>query len=173
MPVADRAALEQAVLPAMSADSAFETAPVWDGVPVETGALARMHEHPAVAALARAAATRCRRGCLRDWSSSPCCSASSTERPATMACIDSFARGEGEGVAAVQTARGLLLHRARIAEGRVAAYRIVAPTEWNFHPEGPLARGLAGMIADDEPALERGATLACRRSTLASRARSR
>ena len=62
-------------------------------------------------------------------------------------------------MAAVQTARGLLLHRARIARGRVAAYRIVAPTEWNFHPEGPLARGLAGMIADDEPALERGATL--------------
>ena len=51
MPVVDRAALEQAVLPMMGEDSAFETAPVWCGAPVETGALARVHEHPAVAAL--------------------------------------------------------------------------------------------------------------------------
>ena len=159
MPIVDRAALEQAVLPMMGEDSAFETAPVWCGAPVETGALARVCEHPVVAALR----SRCGNAVPSRMS------ARLVELALLLgkldgaigdeACIDSFARGEGEGVAAVQTARGLLLHRARIAEGRVAAYRIVAPTEWNFHPEGPLARGLAGMIADDEPALERGATL--------------
>lgn len=37
-----------------------------------------------------------------------------------------------------------LVHWLAITEGRVSAYRILAPTEWNFHPEGPLARGLAG-----------------------------
>jgi hypothetical protein len=26
----------------------------------------------------------------------------------------------------------------------VSDYKILAPTEWNFHPEGPLTRGLLG-----------------------------
>ena len=160
MPAAGRAALEQAVLPAMNAGSAFETAPVWDGVPVETGALARVHAHPVVAALR----SRCGNAVPSRMSArlvelalllGKCGSAADDD-----AEIDAFTLDLGEGVAAVQTARGLLLHRARIVEERVAAYRIVAPTEWNFHPEGPLARGLAGMAADDEPALERRATLA-------------
>ena len=29
------------------------------------------------------------------------------------------------------------------AAGRIADYRIVAPTEWNFHPDGPFVRALA------------------------------
>jgi Ni,Fe-hydrogenase I large subunit len=74
--------------------------------------------------------------------------------------IHAFAPAPGEGLAAVQTARGLLLHRARVAHGRVAGYQVVAPTEWNFHPEGPLARGLAGLEADGDAALERCARLA-------------
>jgi Ni,Fe-hydrogenase I large subunit len=160
MPAADRATLEQAVLPAMSAGSAFESAPVWNGVPVETGALARVHAHPAVAALRS-----------RSGNAVPARMSARLVELAVLlgrlggatddgAEIDAFALDEGEGMAAVQTARGLLLHRARVVDGRVAAYRIVAPTEWNFHPEGPLAQGLAGMAADDEPALERRATLA-------------
>jgi Ni,Fe-hydrogenase I large subunit len=60
----------------------------------------------------------------------------------------------------VETARGLLVHRVRIAEGRVADYRIVAPTEWNFHPQGALARGLVGMGAGNAIALKRQALLA-------------
>ena len=73
--------------------------------------------------------------------------------------IDAFATAPGEGVAAVQTARGLLLHRARVDGGRVAGYQIVAPTEWNFRPDGALARGLDGMRADDEATLLRHARL--------------
>jgi Ni,Fe-hydrogenase I large subunit len=60
----------------------------------------------------------------------------------------------------VQTARGLLLHRVRIADGRVTDYRIVAPTEWNFHPDGALARGLVGATAGSAVALKRQARLA-------------
>ncbi len=59
--------------------------------------------------------------------------------------VEAFAPAPGEGIAAVQTARGLLLHRAvRAAGGVVAEYQIVAPTEWNFHPAGPLVQGLEG-----------------------------
>jgi coenzyme F420-reducing hydrogenase alpha subunit len=59
----------------------------------------------------------------------------------------------------VDTARGLLVHRARATGDRVTDYAIVAPTEWNFHPQGALVRGLDGLFADDERALVRAADL--------------
>ncbi len=45
---------------------------------------------------------------------------------------------EGVGLAQVQAARGLLVHRVRI----------LAPTEWNFHPQGAAALGLATLPAE-------------------------
>jgi Ni,Fe-hydrogenase I large subunit len=53
----------------------------------------------------------------------------------------------------------LLLHRATVTEVHVTGYQIVAPTEWNFHPQGALARGLEGAAATDAMALERDARL--------------
>jgi len=53
--------------------------------------------------------------------------------------------GPGEGYAAVDSARGRLYHRLKLDDGgRIAAYAIVAPTEWNFHPDGPFVRLLLG-----------------------------
>jgi Ni,Fe-hydrogenase I large subunit len=47
--------------------------------------------------------------------------------------------------AAVESARGRLYHACRIgSDGRIVDYRIVAPTEWNFHPDGPFVRALLG-----------------------------
>lgn len=57
------------------------------------------------------------------------------------------AAGDGTGAAAVDTARGALAHWVRMEDGIIADYRIAAPTEWNFHPDGTLARGLAGVEA--------------------------
>jgi uptake hydrogenase large subunit len=57
--------------------------------------------------------------------------------------------GPGEGYAAVDSARGRLYHRVRLdGGGRIAAYAIVAPTEWNFHPDGPFVRLLLGARID-------------------------
>jgi Ni,Fe-hydrogenase I large subunit len=58
-------------------------------------------------------------------------------------------------VASVETARGLLLHCAEIRDERVTGYGIVAPTEWNFQPGGPLERSLTGLDARDAEALQR------------------
>lgn len=62
----------------------------------------------------------------------------------------------GEGLAFVETARGLLIHRARIeghpAGRRVAGYDVVAPTDWNFHPLGAVAHALEGMPAEGREA---------------------
>jgi Ni,Fe-hydrogenase I large subunit len=162
MPAAGRDALLAAVVPAMRSTSGFERAPVWQGAPMETGALARMHAHPLVAAaraqygnavptrmVARLAELAILVGRL----------AGSPADGAGPPWVDAFAHAPGEGLAAVQTARGLLLHRACVADGSVTLYQIVAPTEWNFHPAGALVRGLEGAVAPDAAALASDARL--------------
>ncbi len=155
-------ALISAVVPAMGKPQ-FARTPTWDGVPVETGALARMFSQPVVAAqtarhgnavatrmVARLAELATLLEELAGWRQT-------AHAPSR---IQTFALAAGDGLAAVQTARGLLLHRAQLADGRVRDYQIVAPTEWNFHPDGALVRGLSGLAADDETALEQRARVA-------------
>ena len=56
----------------------------------------------------------------------------------------------GQGIAWCEMARGLLLHWVQLdAAGKVADYRVIAPTEWNFHPEGALARAVRALPPDD------------------------
>lgn len=46
----------------------------------------------------------------------------------------------------VEMARGLLLHVVELrADGGVARYRVVAPTEWNFHPLGAASRRIGDL----------------------------
>jgi len=58
--------------------------------------------------------------------------------------------GEGQAIAWCEMARGLLLHWVQLdAQGRVADYRVLAPTEWNFHPQGVLAKALSTLAPQD------------------------
>ena len=57
------------------------------------------------------------------------------------------ALGRGIGVAQIEAARGRLVHAVEMAGDTVRRYRILAPTEWNFHPEGAAAHGLAKIAA--------------------------
>ncbi len=59
------------------------------------------------------------------------------------------------GLACAETSRGLLVHRARLRDGRVSDYRILAPTEWNFHPRGLAARWLMRLEARTSSELHR------------------
>src|SRR5690606_7006868 len=63
--------------------------------------------------------------------------------------------GSHQGVAWVEMARGLLVHQVEIdctsGNARVAGCRVLAPTEWNFHPQGVVAQHIAGLNAT-EPA---------------------
>lgn len=68
-----------------------------------------------------------------------------------------FSPAPGLGFAVVETARGLLIHSVRLALGRIAEYRIVAPTEWNFHPAGAFRDGLLGLAAGDMGTVRRRA----------------
>jgi uptake hydrogenase large subunit len=162
MPTATPDALVAAVVPALG-EPQFARTPTWDGVPVETGALARMCSQPVVAAQAarhgNAVATRmvARLAELATLLQELASGRPEADAPAR---IQTLALAPGDGLAAVQTARGLLLHRARLADGKVSDYQIVAPTEWNFHPDGALVRGLCGLAADDEMELEQRARVA-------------
>ena len=57
--------------------------------------------------------------------------------------------GQGSALAWSEMARGVLLHWVRLErrDGRtvIGDYRVVAPTEWNFHPRGAVAQALSGM----------------------------
>ncbi|MCI4677452.1 nickel-dependent hydrogenase large subunit [Rhodoblastus acidophilus] len=122
---------------AMSRDAAFSRAPELPGRRPETGAGARQGRGGGVAArlAARiddmAATVEAIEKALQGG-----------DAPDGLLC----AQGEGgQGFAAVDSARGRLYHFLRLdGAGRIADYRIVAPTEWNFHPEGPCVHALRG-----------------------------
>lgn len=120
----------------------------------ETGPLVRQAAHPLVAALLRAhgpnIATRLAARlvelsrALHELASV----VQDLEAPAP-APTPAPAIGNGAGLGMVEAARGLLAHRVELEDGRVTRYQILAPTEWNFHPAGPLVRGLVGMPVED------------------------
>lgn len=134
----------------------FAARPEWRGTPCETTILSRRQEVPLVAdilakhgagLLARLAAR------LVELASAPGDlrrQMGLLEQPVAPAAT---LRGEGTGLAQVAAARGNLVHAARIGDGQVLTYRIVAPTEWNFHPEGVAAQGLLGLKGSDEDRL--------------------
>jgi hypothetical protein len=67
-----------------------------------------------------------------------------------------LALGDGEGMAWCEMARGLLVHRVRLADGpdgpRIAECDVLAPTEWNFQPQGAVAMALRCLAADGDEA---------------------
>jgi hypothetical protein len=59
----------------------------------------------------------------------------------------------GQAIAWCEMARGLLLHWVQLDEQhRVQDYRVLAPTEWNFHPDGALAHALTQLNPADAAA---------------------
>jgi hypothetical protein len=159
----DAEKLLKAVVPAMLSEPDFAQAPTWNGEPMETGALSRMCADPLVAALdashGHAILTRMVAR-LVELARLLEALVTGTENVETVPPIQAFTLRAGEGVATVQTARGLLLHRAQLSDAKVEDYGIVAPTEWNFHPQGALVDGLGRLEADDEVILSRHARLA-------------
>jgi coenzyme F420-reducing hydrogenase alpha subunit len=129
---------------------------------VETGALARTRGQPLVAALLQrdGNAVRTRMAARLVELAQLVEGLGPLRREAPVRpWVESLPLSPGEGLGAVETARGLLLHRARVADGIVAAYQIVAPTEWNFHARGAAVRGLDGVEVPDEGALVQCARL--------------
>lgn len=131
----------------------FAAAPEWDDAPRETGALARQADQPLIAALRR----ECGHGLLTRLA------ARLTELamlPGRIAALFDCLRpasaqpqaGElnGSGLAQVEAARGRLVHWVHLERGLLREHRILAPTEWNFHPRGVVQSALRGLAVGPE-----------------------
>lgn len=153
MPSPDKVWLQE-IAEAMRGDAAFSHQPNWQGAALETGALARQRQHPLLRALtategnsifARMVARLIELMRLAD-------AMHPASDNAGAGWIGSQPLGKGSGIAWVETARGLLMHRVASDGGRILDYRTIAPTEWNFHADGALIQGLRGMPAANEAA---------------------
>jgi hypothetical protein len=147
MPSITPRALLTEIVPRLDAPR-FSAEPDWQGQCRETGALARRQAHPLVAELVRTVPSPVL----------PRMVARLIELDALLEGADAprfgaTAIAAGDAIAWVETARGLLLHRVAVVGGAVARYQIVAPTEWNFHPQGALATELAALSAPDTDVL--------------------
>jgi coenzyme F420-reducing hydrogenase alpha subunit len=139
----------------------FALTPQWRGRAAETGAWARLAASPLKSVQHQNGPQFVRWAArleeLRDWANgSSRVGAGGTACAAPCATMD---EARGVGRALVETARGLLMHEISIEDDRIANYVIVAPTEWNFHPEGTLASWLKGYRAADEVELRRDVAL--------------
>jgi coenzyme F420-reducing hydrogenase alpha subunit len=145
---------------------AFVSAPTWDDGPAESSPYSRNLSNPVVAGLTE----ECGNGLL------PRLGAQLVELAALQAGLlsglETLRSDTGlptpdpivglpaaVGIAQVQAARGLLVHRATLLGDLVADYRILAPTEWNFHPGGAVVAGLAALPDVDDETLGRLAGL--------------
>ena len=138
---------------ACDADPEFGRHPTWRGAPAETGALARLKSDPLIGALNRRSATRVPARFVARLRELALLLAGRAA-----AAVGAKTLPSGDGIAWVENARGLLIHQVRLVEDRVHTYRIIAPTEWNFHPAGALALTLTGTPAQDRDAVKRFAT---------------
>jgi len=154
MPCSSRDALLQDLGAAIGADENFARTPQWNGEPAETGALARFSRDTLVFELVK----QCGRTALARFTARLRELAALLTATITPA-VGAMALGSDCGLGWVENARGLLVHYVALDGERIDTYRIVAPTEWNFHPRGALARGLEATSADSKTDLKRSAML--------------
>ena len=128
----------------------FAAQPDWGGTVYETGPLARLWDHPAIVMLrARHGAGLLARLLARVVEFAALPQRMRSALTGVLDPVECYIERDGVGLALLETARGRLVHRAEVADGRVVAYRTLAPTEWNFHPSGPLVAGLRNTAAPD------------------------
>jgi Ni,Fe-hydrogenase I large subunit len=153
----------QAVLPYVSAghlaqelggviNSDAAVPPRWQNLAVETGSLARHVGHPLIADMLQSGCAIAARLLARMIALVECAHRL-CGRTNGQPWVDAAPMAPGIGLARVETARGQLLHWMDTSGDRVRRYAIVAPTEWNFHPEGALARETVGQKASSSEAL--------------------
>ncbi|MFK8251914.1 nickel-dependent hydrogenase large subunit [Ancylobacter terrae] len=144
-------------------DAADETGYSWckaprlDGLPYETGAVARqlVDGQPLLRAIvaagggsvfarvvARLVETARTLVAMEQWVREL--------EPGAPWCARAIPAGAGRAAGLTEAARGALGHWLRVENGRIAGYQIIAPTTWNFSPRdaagvpGPLEAALVG-----------------------------
>lgn len=137
----------RALCAAMTEQAGFCLHPLWHGASAHTGSWTRLNDQSADLPLTPWALLGSRiaeliRLCQPD---------APGQSGAGWLSFGSLATGERQGLAWVEMARGLLVHQVEIdqpagdAPAHVAASRVLAPTEWNFHPRGVVAQTIAAL----------------------------
>ncbi len=150
---------------------AFVARPTWQGLPRETSALSRQSAQPIVKTIkqkfgaglmARLVARLCELsdifGELQQTIKS-LKTGRETKAPEHGCHCKHNTCQSGYGVGTIEAARGRLVHGARVEQGVVADYKILAPTEWNFHPLGSAKQALEHLTAPSLDMLRRQAEL--------------
>jgi len=125
----------------MRNDHGFCMQPHWHGQAVETGVWPRRHGHPLLRAWVQISGNDAAARMLGRLVELAEAATGALQEPA----LRTWTLGADTGMAAVETARGPLLHRVQLRDGHVEDYRVLAPTEWNFHAHGVLAQ-VAGCV---------------------------
>lgn len=140
---------------AMVHQSDFVQHPVWRGQCAENGPWTRLRHGPPQQGAPRSAWWRLSARWLEllalaqaasDVSDGP-----ETAGAGSMLSTGALWLAPGQALAWCEMARGLLLHWVQLdAAGCVLDYRVLAPTEWNFHPEGALAQAVSALASNDQ-----------------------
>ncbi len=151
------------VLPRLEAEPRFAARPEHGGQPLETGALARCARRPLIRELLQGGTSRPLARMAARLTELADAVGLLAREPSGKECgrwLGATATGTLAGAAWVETARGLLVHALRLEGERMRSYRILAPTEWNFHPLGALASALLAAPARTAAELEERARVA-------------
>ena len=141
---------------ALAQEDDFAQHPTWLGQPAETGAWTRLRHRQQD--MARSAWTRMSARWVELVELAVADPQGAGQGGAPLLASGALQLAEGQSLAWCEMARGLLLHWVKVdAAGAVQGYRVLAPTEWNFHPQGALAQAVAALPAD---ALSTARTLA-------------
>lgn len=130
----------------------FAAQPTWDGHPLEPGPLHTSSAHP----LVRETVEKHGHGLVARLIARyvETCAAAEALREATQnlratRVTRATPQGSGRGVGFAPTSRGPLFHAVHLVQGQVVGWRVVAPTEWTFHPHGAVREALIGLSAPD------------------------
>ncbi|MDP3131473.1 MAG: hypothetical protein Q8M78_00870 [Burkholderiaceae bacterium] len=138
----------QALAHALRTQPGFSLAPQWQGTCAHTGSWTRLN-HPL---------PRLRPQPLTAWGLLGsrlaelvhlCLHTPNQPEPLLHGAVQT---GTHQGLAWVEMARGLLVHRVELdlstGQPTVQACNVLAPTEWNFHPHGVVAQAIARLDAN-------------------------
>jgi hypothetical protein len=141
----------------------FLAEPCWQGGPCESTPLQRQRHHPLLRELLRSEGNGLLTRLVARLLELEGIPGLLQQGLAELGSAEAVGQGamavSGIGLAQVEAARGRLIHRVEIDDGVVRRFQILAPTEWNFHPQGVAAQGLYTLDGGDEDILRQQAAL--------------
>lgn len=142
-----------AIAQAMARDPDFVQRPLWNGQCAETGVWTRLRHQTGQDTLPHNAWTRLGARWMELVNITTADPLSDDGQRDPLLDSGALPLGQGQAIAWCEMARGLLLHWVQLdPQGRVDDYRVLAPTEWNFHADGALAHALTALPSHDTAA---------------------